>query len=154
MALVWVTEVTSWHWLVLGVACVILDIFSPGVFFLWIGIAAGLVGLVLLVVPDLSWEWQVLLFALLSLVSTWVGWRFLRRYPSTTDQPHLNRRADRYLGRVFTLDAPIVNGVGKIRVDDTVWKIEGADCPERSRVRVTGVDGTLLRVECVEPPPA
>jgi membrane protein implicated in regulation of membrane protease activity len=153
MGPVWLTEIGYWHWLVLGVACLILDVFSPGVFFLWIGIAAGLVGLLLLAFPALTWEWQLLLFAFLSLVSIFSGWHYLRRYPGVTDQPNLNRRAERYLGRVFTLDAPIVDGVGKVRVDDTFWKVSGADCPGQTRVRVTGVDGVVLMVECLEQAP-
>ena len=47
----------------------------------------------------------------------------------------------------IALNEPIVNGRGKLRVDDTVWKVEGADCPAGVQVRVTGVDGVMLRVE-------
>ena len=54
----WLQSVSPWHWLVLGVVLVILEIFSPGVFFLWLGIAAGLVGLVLAVWPGMQHEWQ------------------------------------------------------------------------------------------------
>lgn len=147
MAPIWLSEVTYWHWLVLGVICLILDVFSPGIFFMWIGIAAALVGLVLLAIPDLSWEWQLLLFALFSLASIALGWAYVKRHPIVTDQPNLNRRGERYIGRLFTLDAPIVNGVGKVRVDDTTWKIEGTDCPGGTRVRVVGVDGVVLRVK-------
>ncbi len=42
---------------------------------------------------------------------------------------------------------PSVNGVGKLRVDDTTWKVAGNDVPAGSRVRVTGVEGTILQVE-------
>ncbi|HHO67888.1 MAG TPA: NfeD family protein, partial [Gammaproteobacteria bacterium] len=64
-----------------------------------------------------------------------------------TDQPTLNRRGEQYIGRVFTLETPLVNGMGKIRIDDTTWKIEGPDCEPGTRIRVTGVDGTILKVE-------
>jgi len=49
--------------------------------------------------------------------------------------------------RVFTLDAPIVNGIGKLNIGDTTWKVVGEDLPAQARVRVTGVDGTVLTVE-------
>jgi membrane protein implicated in regulation of membrane protease activity len=55
-------------------------------------------------------------------------------------------RGQRYVGRVFTLDEPIVNGRGKIRVDDTTWNIEGADLAAGVSVEVTSVDGTILKV--------
>ncbi len=146
----WLGEINYWHWWVLGVAFVILEIFSPAAFFLWMGIAAGVVGLLLLAMPDLAWEWQILAFALFSVVSIVLGRSYLKRHPIKTDQPTLNRRGEQYIGRVFTLDGPIVNGVGKIRVDDTSWKINGPECDAGDKVQVTGVDGVVLRVECLE----
>ena len=69
------------------------------------------------------------------------------RHPTETDQPRLNRRGEQYIGRTFTLDEPIVNGLGKIRVDDSTWKIEGGDCAAGTRITVVGVDGVVLKVE-------
>jgi hypothetical protein len=53
------------------------------------------------------------------------------------------------VGRVFTLEQPIVNRQGKIRVDDSTWKIEGTDCTAGTNVRVVGVDGVVLKVQRV-----
>ena len=66
--------------------------------------------------------------------------------PIETDRPLLNQRGAQYVGRQFHLDEPIVNGHGKIKVDDSIWKVHGPDCPEGARVTVTGVDGTVLVV--------
>ena len=143
----WLETAAYWHWWVLGVILVILEIFSPGVFFIWMGAAAGAVGLMLWLFPGISWEYQILVFAAASVASV-VLWRlFLNRHPTDTDQPRLNRRGEQYVGRLFTLDEPVVNNLGKIRVDDSTWKIEGTDCPAGTRVRVVGVDGVVLRVE-------
>jgi membrane protein implicated in regulation of membrane protease activity len=141
-----------WHWLVLAVALVALEIASPGVFFLWLGVAAAAVGAVLWLAPELSWQIQLLLFALLSVASIALARLLLRKRPIRTDEPALNRRGERYLDRVLILDTPIENGVGRVRVDDTLWRVEGPDQPAGHRVRVTGVDGTVLRVEPVEEP--
>jgi len=140
-------QIGYWHWWILGAALLILEIFAPGAFFLWLGIAAGTVGAVVWFAPDMGWEYQLLLFSLFSVISIIVWRRFFRLQAEDTDQPALNRRGEQYIGRVFTLQEPIVNGVGKIRVDDTTWKIEGTDCDAGTRVRVTGVDGTILKVE-------
>ncbi|MCB1881580.1 MAG: NfeD family protein [Gammaproteobacteria bacterium] len=143
----WLENAVYWHWWVLGVVLIILETFSPGVFFIWMGVAAAAVGLVMLLFPDLGWEYQLLLFALVSVASV-VLWRLLLdRHPTETDQPRLNRRGEQYIGRTFTLDEPIVNGLGKIRVDDSTWKIEGEDCIAGTRIRVVGVDGVVLKVE-------
>ena len=140
-------EFSFWYWWVLGLILLILEVFAPGAFFLWMGISAGVVGVIAWLVPSLSIEWQMLIFTVIAIVSV-VGWRaYIRKNPVVTDQPALNRRGEQYVGRVFTLDNPIVNGVGKIRVDDTMWRIEGADCGAGEKVRVVGVDGVNLKVE-------
>ena len=140
-------QLGHWHWWILGVALLILEVFAPGAFFLWLGIAAGAVGVVVYLLPALAWEYQLLLFSILSVISIVVWRRFFRLRAEDTDQPTLNRRGEQYIGRVFTLEAPVTNGMGKIRIDDTTWKIEGPDCEPGTRIRVTGVDGTILKVE-------
>lgn len=140
-------QLTYWHWFIIAAILIILEVFAPGAFMLWIGIAAGVVGTVLYLVPSMTWEYQFILFSLAA-VGSIIAWRSYRaKHPVVTDEPTLNRRGAQYIGRVFTLDAPIVNGVGKIRVDDSTWKIEGADCPAGTKVKVVGIDNTVLKVE-------
>lgn len=143
-------QITFWHWWVMAVVLVILEVFAPGAVFIWLGVAAGVVGFVLLVIPSLSWEWQFLLFSIFSVLSIVLWRKRLLQHPTETDQPRLNRRGEQYVGRVFTLAEPISNGQGKIKVDDTTWKITGVDCVAGSRVKVSGVDGVVLLVEKVE----
>jgi len=142
----WLENAAYWHWWVLGVILVILEVFSPGVFFLWLGIAAGLVGVVMFAYPALPMAGQLLTFALFSVVSVLLWRAYLKRHPIESDQPLLNRRGEQYVGRIFTLDTPVVNSTGKIRVDDSIWKVQGQDCPAGTRVRVTGVDGVVFIV--------
>ncbi len=136
-----------WHWWVLAIILVVIETIAPGTFFLWMGVAAGVVGVVLLALPDLAWEYQLLVFAVFAVASA-VSWRlYQRRNPTKTDRPTLNRRGEQYVGRTFTLEEPVVNGQGKIIVDDTTWKIEGDDLPIGAKVNVTGVEGTVLKIE-------
>jgi membrane protein implicated in regulation of membrane protease activity len=86
----------------------------------------------------------------LSVAAVVLGRVWLKRHPIGTDRPTLNRRGDQYVGRVFTLDEPVINGFGKIRVDDTTWKIRGNDCAAGARIRVVGVDGTTLLVDTAD----
>ncbi|NIM27117.1 MAG: NfeD family protein [Gammaproteobacteria bacterium] len=134
-----------WHWLVLGVALAIIEIFAPGAFLLWLGISAGIVGIVLWLIPELSWEYQLLIFAILSVASVVVARRYLTTHPLKTDLPNLNLRGQQYVGRTFTLSEPVVNGQGKIRVDDSTWKISCEDCEAGTKVIIEGVDGVVLR---------
>ena len=142
----WLLEPTYWNWMLLGVVLMAVEAIVPGFFFLWMGVAALLVGLMLSVLQGMGWAWQLLLFALLS-VGSIAAWRLrLRRHPTQSADPLLNRRGHQYIGRIFTLDAPIVNGHGKIRVDDTTWKVVvEQDCPAGGRLRIVGVDGVVLK---------
>ena len=140
-------HIDHWHWWILAIALLVLEAFAPGTFFMWMGISAGVVGVLVVIAPGMGWEYQVFAFAVLSVASILVWRRYFRQHPVETDQPALNRRGEQYVGRTFTLDEPIENGNGKIRVDDTTWKIHGEDCAVGSKVRVSGVDGVILKVE-------
>ena len=143
---VFALQLDFWHWWVLAVILLLIEAVIPGFFFLWMAAAGAVIGLILLVFPALAWQFQVLLFAFLSIVSIFAFRRYQRTHPTQTDQPALNRRGEQYLGRLFTLDAPIVNGVGKLHVDDTTWRISGDDLASGTKVKVTGVDGVTLQV--------
>ena len=142
------SQFTHWHWWILALILLVLEVFVPGTFFLWMAISAIFTGLLALVLP-IGWEVQFLLFAILAVVSVTLGRAYFKRRPIETDRPNLNRRGAQYVGRTFTLNEPIVHGYGKIRVDDSTWKIEGADCPAGSEIKVVGVDGVVLKVECI-----
>ena len=135
-----------WGWWVVGLILVTIEMLLPGVVFLWLGIAAFAVGAIMLALPDMAWNWQVGIFSVLSVVSLVAGRMYLKRNPIETDDATLNRRGEQYVGRAFTLEEAIINGRGKLNVDDTTWRVEGEDLPEGTTVTVTGVDGVMLRV--------
>jgi membrane protein implicated in regulation of membrane protease activity len=138
--------VEYWHWWALGGALAIVEAFVPGFVFLWLGIAAGLVGCVLWLWPPLGPDYQVLLFAGLSVASV-LGWRrWQKGHPGPSDQPNLNRRGAQYVGRQAVLLEPIANGRGRIRLGDASWAVTGPDLPAGATVEVTGADGVVLHV--------
>lgn len=140
-------EILYWHWWILGLVLLVAEMLSPtGFFLLWIGAAAILVGAVSWLVPALGWEVEMILFGVLSVASFFV-WRRFRPFNVASDQPSLNRRGQSYVGRTFTLDTPIVNGVGKLHVDDSQWRISGPDVEAGAQVRVIAADGATLKVE-------
>jgi hypothetical protein len=143
-------DLQFWHWWILGVLLLVFELILPGTFFLWMGVAAGIVGFVLLFVPDFAWENQVLVFAAVSVIAV-ASWRlWLRKHPIETTDPTLNVRGAQYVGRVLTLAEPIVGGVGKATVGDSLWRVStgnDGELPEGARVRVTGVEGATLMVE-------
>ncbi len=136
-----------WHWWVVALLLVIVEMVAPGFFLLWIGLAAGVTGLVLFIVPSMGWEVQFVLFGVLALASVTGARYYVRRNPIGTEDATLNRRGSQYIGHVFNLDEAIVNGVGKVRVGDGWWRAQGPDLPAGARVKVVGVDGNMLTVE-------
>ncbi len=135
-----------WDWFIVGGLLLVLEVLAPGVFMLWLGLAAMLVGAISIFV-DWTWQAQFIAFAVFSVAAIPLWLRLSRQVGPATDQPFLNRRAEALVGRIFTLEKPIVDGSGTIPVDDTVWRITGADVPAGSRVKVLRVDGTALHVE-------
>lgn len=140
----------AWSWIVLGAILLVLEILVPGVFLLWIGIAAILTGAMSLQLVHLAlwgWQTQVIVFLVLSVIAALVGKRVMAASEGDTDQPLLNRRAEQLVGRAATLESPIVDGYGRVRLGDTVWRVTGPDLPAGTKVRVAAAkDGTLAVV--------
>lgn len=143
----WLPSFDYWQWWLLGVGLMVVEVLAPGFYFLWLGVAALLVGVIAWIVPALGASGQWLLFAVLAVASVagWYAWA--RRHPAQVEGGGPNRRTARYVGRVLTLETAIVNGEGRARVGDSVWKVRGPDAPAGSRVRVVAASGVILEVE-------
>jgi inner membrane protein len=140
-----------WWW-ILALALIAIEVMLPGYFMLWIGIAAGVTGLLVLLLPGLSLISQSLVFAVLAFVSCAAYWyllrpRLMRNEPGDA---RLNRRGEQKIGQRYVLVEPIVNGRGKAQVGDGQWLVSGPDLPVGCMVEVVGVDGTTLLVRAVE----
>lgn len=142
-------EILFWYWWVLAVLLLGIEILAPGFFFLWMSISGFVTGCLLLLAPAISVEVQLFIFSVLSVISIIIWKVYVKKHPTESDQPLLNKRTNRYLGQTFTLIEAIENGRGKIKVDDSLWRVHGEDNPVGTRVRVTGVEGTVFNVEKV-----
>ena len=142
----WVITLGAWNWFILAALLLLIEILAPGSFMLWLGLSAIVVGAISTFV-DWSWQAQLIAFAIFAVASI-PAWRhFARKVEPPVERPFLNRRAESYVGREFTLDKPIVGGVGTLGIDDTVWRVQGADCTAGSRVKIVGTLGGNLLVE-------
>jgi membrane protein implicated in regulation of membrane protease activity len=135
----------AWNWLILAAVLFALEVAAPGIFLMWFGLAAAVVGIMAFAF-DLSWQWQIVWFCLLSLSAVLIAWRFLRKHPLESERPLLNERASQHIGKCFDLVDPIVNGRGSVRIGDSIWRVAGPDLPSGVRVRVLGADGSVLKV--------
>jgi inner membrane protein len=143
-----ITTLGKWNWLVLAAVFFVIELLAPGAFMLWLGLSALLVGIISLFV-EWPWQYQLVAFAVFALASLPLWRRLAHRVEKEVDQPFLNRRADAFVGREFTLEKPIVSGTGTVKIDDSIWRLAGPDCPGGSRVKVVRADAATLVVEPV-----
>jgi inner membrane protein len=129
-------------WLVVGLALIIAEALAPGVYLMWIGLAAVGTGLVVLGF-GFGFGLSVVVFAILAAVSLAAGLR-LRR-PVT----RLNTQNAGLAGR-SAVALSFHGREGRVRMGDSDWAARvPADIAEPAagtRLRVEGVDGTVLIV--------
>lgn len=146
----WLETLTFWHWMVLGVVLVVLELLLPGIWFLWLGLGALITGVIVFFATDLSWQIQSVIFCALSVISVIIG-RLVVRNKSPEDHPNLNRRAEQYVGQVYVLEEATERGHGRVRIGDSLWRVQLADPASElaagDTVTVTGIDGATLQVE-------
>lgn len=152
MVLDWIRDLGGWSWVILGLALLGLEILAPGIFFLWLGAAALVIGAISLTVWGLGedlwvWQVQVLGFLILSIVLAYAGRSWLKRTEGESDEPLLNDRVAQLVGQTATLEQPITNGIGHVRLGDTLWRVKGPDLPAGARVRIRGGNSDRLDVE-------
>lgn len=136
-----------WHWLIAAFLLGIAEVLAPGAIFIWFAVSAVVVGLLVMLVPVLGWQVQVVVFALLAFAAIALWRRYRRERPEVSDQPTLNRRGAQYVGQLCEVVDPIENGVGRVRLGDTIWTVHGPDLAAGARVRVIAVEGAVLKVE-------
>lgn len=145
-----IVQLGPWSWWVLGLVLLGAELLVPGVFLVWVGLAALVVGALSLALwEEVFWSWQLqmLLFAALAVIAALLGRRYVYNNRHATDEPFLNQRSAGLVGRTTILNEAIVEGRGRVRLDDTYWSVMGPDLPAGSRVRVVASDGRQLTVE-------
>lgn len=135
-----------WWWLLAAAILAILEVLVPGIFLVWMALAAALTGVAVWAF-DLSFAVQLSLFALLAFAAVLGGRRVYDRNPVPSSDPNLNDRAARLIGQTVTVVNAIHQGEGRVKVGDSVWSAKGPDAEVGSQVRVTGADGNCLSVE-------
>ena len=139
---------THWIWLVIGLALALLEMLVPGVYLIWVAMAALAIAVLAFVsAPPLAL--QVIAWVSLSLIFAFSARRWLRDRPIVSSDPLLNNRAGRLVGETALVTQAIDSGTGRVKVGDSEWTARGEDAEAGARVRIIGARGTELLVEPV-----
>ncbi len=137
----------DWTWWIIGGVLLVGELVATSIFLVWFGLAALTVGLAD-VFLNLNWQTEIILFVVLSVAYVLIGRRYMKtRATDEVDLPYLNQRVNAFVGRTAVVHEAIVNGEGKVRIDDALWRVRGTDAPAGSRVRITGGSGMVLETE-------
>lgn len=135
-----------WVWISIGLVLAALEILVPGVYLIWLAVAAVITG-VLTFALGLMLPAQVVIFVSLALISAFSARRFLRESPIESSDPLMNRRGSRLVGDTAVVTQAIDGGTGRVRHGDSEWLAKGPDMAVGARARITGNDGAILLVE-------
>lgn len=104
-------ELLYWHWLVLGLLILGIELFVPSMTAIWFGLSALVVGVLLWVLPDLSFTIQLAVWIGLSCLLAYVWFVVLRPKKNVDNEQALN-----LTGEVATLTSlPAKGKRGKVR---------------------------------------
>jgi len=126
-------------WLIAALVLGIAELAAPGIFLVFLAIAAAVTGTALLALPELPIAVQLASFAVWSTVTVLIGRRWYRDYPVAGADPMLNDRSARMVGQIVIVETAIVDGRGRVLVGDGSWPARGDDAAAGTRVRITRV---------------
>lgn len=134
-----------WGWWIAAVILAGAEIFVPGVFLIWLALAALITGgVALLFGPPLAVDLAI--FAIAAIASIYIGGNVYRRN-ATTPEPLLNNRAARMIGMRVTICEAIVAGQGRATDGDSFWSARGPDLAVGTIATVVAVEGNSVVVE-------
>jgi inner membrane protein len=141
----------SYGWWVLGLVLLGLELLAPGVYLLFFGIGALVIGVNAFLFPALGWQSELIGFIVISIVAALLGHRWYGQRSENAGADGLNRRTDRLIGRTATLSEAIVNGRGRVSIEDGWWSVAGPDLPVGAQVEIIGAQASVLEVRPLNP---
>lgn len=145
--------VSPWYWLIGGLVIAGLEVLVAGVFLLWIGLGAMIVGGLLLLMPGLSLTAQLLIFAVTMLGSIGLGFVIQRRSGADSGAEEINHELHALRGRRCEVASSFVGGRGRIRVGDTTYAAESeGEIRAGEIVEIVSAESSGIRVIRVEAP--
>ena len=139
-----------WHWMVLGILLVLLELAVPAFFLVWFGVGALIVGMALLAVPALAFEWQVVIWIVCSLAFIWIWFKVFKPGIHKTRAGMSHGALVGEIGLVTRDIRPFEKGQIRFQkpiLGDETWEaLAEEEIRIGVRVRVLDVEGNTLKV--------
>ncbi|MDN2481756.1 NfeD family protein [Vibrio agarivorans] len=141
-------QMNHWHWLAFGLALLAVELLGTAGYFLWIGLSAMLIGILMTFIP-MSWQLQWVAFATFSLVTAWLWWRKQLNNDRASDKARdLNQKDKQLIGVVLTLEEDVIVGKNRVRIGDTTWSaISDKALKQGTVVTITEMNGITLTLK-------
>ncbi|HTJ95863.1 MAG TPA: NfeD family protein [Rhodocyclaceae bacterium] len=143
-------QIEWWYWVVAGVALMLCELAVPLFVFIWFGLSAVAVGILLALLPAFSLAVQLGLWLLLSILLIVYWFRIFKHGQHKT---RVGMADSNIIGEVGLLTRPVAPfQKGEVRfqkplLGSEVWTcISEEEIAAGERVRIVQVDGTLLTI--------
>ncbi len=133
------------HWLTLGLAMIIIELFLWTTFLLWIGASAITVSIIFYLTPGVDGLTQLLAFIVIAVAATYLSKKY---YPVKTIDDELNEKAMTYIGKECKVSS-IEDGVIKVQIGKSLWFAKGSELSVGQAVKIVDVNSSTFIVEPV-----
>lgn len=138
------------NWIIAGLALSLLELIVPGVYLIWFGFAAFVVGIAVYFLP-IELTTQLIVFAIASGIFAVIGVAVYRYVFSKAQVPaeykNLNNTAEQYVGQLVTVAEDAEDNRTKVKIGDTYWL---ASCQKAFKqgdtAKVVGVKDSLILI--------
>jgi membrane protein implicated in regulation of membrane protease activity len=145
----WLDGMTFWRWFGLAGLMFVAELLTGTTYLLWFAVAAGMVGVLMILPLGLSWEVQFIAFAVFSIGLIAMGRSVLKPGWLRSAEPTLNDAGAQLRGRTVAAVEAFAGPYGRVRLGDSEWRalqVEGGAIAPGDQLEVIDVDGATLKV--------
>ena len=143
-------QILWWHWIVLGIVLMLLELAVPAFFLIWFGLGALLVGLLVLGFPTISLAYQIVGWTLCSVLFIWLWFKVFKPNIFKTRAGMAKGSLIGEVGLVTQSIRPYEKGQIRLQkpiLGEDVWtSVADEEIKIGERVRVLDVEGNTLKV--------
>ena len=135
-------SINDWHWLVLGFSLIIFELFIWSVYFLWLGVVAITIAILINLYPGFAPSHQLLSFVIVSALAVFVSKKVL---PVKTMDDKLEKSAKKHIGKIANV-VEVNSEIATIKIGKSLWQAQGCEMQTGQNVEVIDAEGLILVV--------